>query len=129
MLRVLVVAGLFYSLPMLFEVRMSPQLHTWIYGYFPHSFLQQMRDGGFRPVVFIGHGLGVAFFAMTTVVAAAALWRTRARVFRLPAGAITAYLGVVLLLCKSLGSLVYAAVAVPLVRFASPRMQLRLRLR
>ena len=76
-LRVLVVAGLLYSLPMLFEVRMSPQLHTWIYGYFPHSFRQQMRDGGFRPVVFIGHGLGVAFFAMTTVVAAAALWRTR----------------------------------------------------
>ena len=85
-LRVLVVAGLLYSLPMLFEVRMSPQLHTWIYGYFPHSFLQQMRDGGFRPVVFIGHGLGVAFFAMTTVVAAAALWRTGEHVFRLPGG-------------------------------------------
>ena len=34
-LRVMVIAGLAYSLPMLFEVRMSPQLHTWIYGYFP----------------------------------------------------------------------------------------------
>ena len=56
-LRVLIVAGLCYSLPMLFEVRMSPQLHTWIYGYFPHSFVQQMREGGFRPVVFLGHGL------------------------------------------------------------------------
>src|SRR5262249_42632755 len=50
-LRVLVIAGLAYSLPMLFEVRMSPQLHTWIYGYFPHSFGQQVRGGGFRPVV------------------------------------------------------------------------------
>src|SRR5262245_19095250 len=66
-LQVLVVAGLFYSLAILFEIRMSPQLYTWIYGYFPHSFAQQMRDGGFRPVVFIGHGLVVAFFAMATV--------------------------------------------------------------
>src|SRR5262245_5076305 len=63
-LRILAIAGLAYSLPMLFEVRMSPQLHTWIYGYFPHSFGQQMREGGFRPVVFLGHGLTVAFFIM-----------------------------------------------------------------
>ena len=36
-LRVLAIAGLIYSLPALFEIRFSPQLHTWIYGYFPHS--------------------------------------------------------------------------------------------
>src|SRR5262245_16651075 len=53
-LRVLVIAGLLYSLPVLFEVRMSPQLHNWFYGYHPHQFAQQMRDGGFRPVVFMG---------------------------------------------------------------------------
>jgi hypothetical protein len=125
-LRVLATAGLVYSLPMLFEVRMSPQLHTWLYGYFPHSFLQQMRGEGFRPVVFIGHGLGVAFFAMIALVAAAALWRANERLLRLQSGVITAYLGVALLLCKSLGSFVYAAVAVPLVRFTSPRLQLRI---
>lgn len=124
-LRVLVIAGLFYSLPMLFEVRMSPQLHTWIYGYFPHTFSQQVRDGGFRPVVFIGHGLLVAFFAMTAAVAAAALWRTQVRVLRLPPGAVIAYLGTMLVLCKSLAASVYGAALVPLVRFASPRLQLR----
>ena len=125
MLRILVIGGLLYSLPMLFEVRMSPQLHTWIYGYFPHSFGQQMRGGGFRPVVFIGHGLGVAFFAMVTVVAAAALWRAHVRVVNITAGVIAGYLGMVLLLCKSLGAFVYGAVAAPLVRFAPPRIQLR----
>jgi hypothetical protein len=125
-LRLLVMAGLVYSLPMLFEVRMSPQLHTWIYGYFPHSFMQQIRDGGFRPVVFIGHGLGVAFFAMTTAVAAVALWRTGERVFKFPAGAIAGYLSVVLLLCKTLGAFVYGIVIAPFVRFASPQVQLRL---
>jgi len=61
MFKLLVAAGLLYSLLMLFEIRMSPQLHTWIYGYFPSSFGQQMRQGGFRPVVFMGHGLSVAF--------------------------------------------------------------------
>ena len=124
-LRVLVVAGLVYSLPMLFEIRMSPQLHTWVYGYFPHWFIQQIRGGGFRPVVFLGHGLLVAFFAMTTVVAAAALWRTQARIARLPLAGVTVYLGIVLVLCKTLGALVYGAVLVPLVRWATPRMQLR----
>jgi hypothetical protein len=127
-LRVLVIAGILYSLPILFEVRMSPQLHTWIYGYFPHSFEQQMRDGGFRPVVFIGHGLGVAFFALTTVLAAAALWRARVRVFNLPAGVTIGYLSVVLLLCKGLGASVYGVFAAPLVRYASPKLQLRLAL-
>ena len=123
-LRILTIAGVAYSIPMLFEVRMSPQLHTWVYGYFPHSFGQQMREGGFRPVVFLGHGLLVAFFAMTTVLASAALWRTRTRVFDAlaPAG-VTAWLGGVLLLCKSFASLIYAMVGAPLVLFARPNLQ------
>lgn len=127
-LRVLIVGGLFYSLPMLFEVRMSPQLHTWIYGYFPHSFVQQMRDGGFRPVVFLGHGLLTAFFIMTAAVAAAAFWRARTRVFQLPASGLTTYLGGVLILCKTLGALLYGAALVLLVRFTRPQLQLRIAL-
>lgn len=128
-LRALVIAGLAYSLPMLFEVRMSPQLNTWIYGYFPNlsTFGEEFRDGGFRPVVFLGTGLFVAFFAMTTTVAAAALWRTRTRIIGqlAPGGIVTAYLSFILLLCKSLGASVYGAVLVPLVRWASHRWQLR----
>ena len=42
---VLVIAGLIYSLPMLLEVRISPQLHYWFYGYYPSDFNQYMRDG------------------------------------------------------------------------------------
>lgn len=124
-LRALVVAGLIYSLPMLFEIRMSPQLHNWIYGYFPHNFGQQMREGGFRPVVFLGHGLMVAFFIMTSAVAAAAYWRARAPMGRLPTSGVAAYLSVVLVLCKTLGALVYGAALMLLVRFTSPRLQLR----
>lgn len=126
--RVLVLAGLAYSLPMLFEIRMSPQLHHWVYGYEPSSFLQQIRDGGFRPVVFLGHGLSVAFFTMTTFVAATALWRLKAYVVRLPAVGVTAYLGMMLILCKSFGALTYGLIFSPLVRWASPKLQVRIAL-
>lgn len=125
LLRVLVIAGLIYSIPMLFEVRMSPQLHTWVYGYFPTSFLEQFRQGGFRPIVFLGHGLVAAFFAMTTAVAAAALWRLGSRIRRFHPGAVTAYLSVVVVLCKTFSSFVYGGILVPLVRWAKPRTQLR----
>lgn len=125
-LRVMALAGLAYSIPMLFEVRMSPQLHAWIYGYYPTDFIQEIRDGGFRPMVFMGHGLLVAFFAMTTLVAAASLWRTKARILKIVSpGALTAYLTSALVLCKTASALFYALLLVPLIRWASPRLQLR----
>jgi hypothetical protein len=121
LLRSLPVAALFYSLPMLFEVRMSPQLHRWVYGFFPHSFAQQMRYGGFRPVVFLEQGLQVALFASMAVIASVVLIRARERIFRAPAGAVAAYLSVILLLCKTLGAALYALVAVPLVLCTRPQ--------
>jgi len=127
-LRMLVAGGLIYSLPMLFEVRMSPQLNYWIYGTVVRDFIQEVRAGGFRPVVFLGHGLHTAFFAMTTVVAAAALWRSQPRLFRAPTAAVVGYLGVVLALCKSAAPIVYAAFLMPLVRWATPRIQMRVAL-
>jgi hypothetical protein len=125
-LRTLVVAGLLYSLPIFLEARMSPQLHYWFYGYYPSQFLQQMRTGGFRPTVFIGHGLSVAFFIMTATVAATALWRTQTRVQWLTPAGVFGYLSGILILCKALTSLLYGAVAVPLVRLTKPRLQLHI---
>ena len=125
----LVIAGLGYSLLLLFEIRMSPQLHLWVYGYYPSDFAQQIRDGGFRPMVFMGHGLIAGFFAMTAAVAAAVLWRAKIQVVRgAPGGAITAYLGMVLILCKSGAALVYGAILIPLVRWAKPLVQVRVAL-
>ncbi len=124
-LRGMVIVGLVYSLPILFEVRMSPQLHVWIYGYSPSAFITAMRNGGFRPVVFLTNALVVSFFAMTTTVAATALWRTQTRIGRLAPGGITAYLSFIVVMCKTMSALVYGALLVPLVRWASPRLQLR----
>lgn len=125
-LRALVIGGLLYSLLMLFEIRMSPQLHYWLYGYYPFGFATQIRYGGFRPSVFMENGLIAVFFLMTATVAAAAFWRTNTRVQRLPSGGITAYLGAVLVLCKSFGTLIYGVLLVPLVRFSKPTTQLRI---
>ena len=115
-------AMLIYSLAMLFELRMSPQLHTWVYGYFPNdSFSQQMRDGGFRPVVFFQHGLALAFFTALTLIASLILVRTRTRIFQIPAGAVAGYFAGLLVLCKSLGPLAYGVLAAPLVLLTRPR--------
>ncbi|WP_425405324.1 hypothetical protein [Hwanghaeella sp.] len=107
LLSAISIAGLLYSLPILFEIRMSPQLHVWVYGFFPHSFLQQARGDGFRSVVFLGHGLAVAIFLAMAIIASWGLsqgthdksWRTRWRFAAF-------YLVGVLVLQKSLGALI-----------------------
>ncbi len=124
-LLILIVSALFYSLPMLFEIRMSPQLHRWIYGFFPHSFVQQMRYGGFRPVVFLGHGLLVAFFTMSALVAAVTFSRIRRPVLGFQTGLIIVYLAVVLLLCKSMASVLYAVFMIVIIKTMTPRFQVR----
>jgi hypothetical protein len=125
-LRVLVIAGVVYSFPMMFEVRMSPNLQNWIYGFSPSDFIMSIRGGGYRPMVFMGNGLIASFFMMTTAVAAAALWRARKTLQQLPMGAITAYLGAILILCKSFGAALYGIVLVPVIRWTSPRFQIRI---
>lgn len=112
---ILVTVALAYSVLMLVEVRISPQLHRLIYGFFPHSFGQQMRGGGFRPVVFLGHGLLVAIFCAMALTAAIARWREARGRQRSRAGLIAIYFGVVLLLCKSVGAIILAAVFAPIV--------------
>lgn len=125
MFRILVLAGLGYSALMLFEIRMSPQLHTWVYGYFPHSFAQQLRYGGFRPVVFMGHGLLVSFFAAIALISAAVMWRLKYRIRQFsPAGA-TYYLLLILMLCKSAASIIYGLLALLLIKTTKIKTQLR----
>jgi hypothetical protein len=114
--RMLVLAGLAYSLLALFEIRMSPQLHTWLYGYFPHSFAQQIRFDGFRPVVFLGHGLLVSIFMAITLGFAALLWRIRSPLLPVPTSILLLYLALVLVLCKTVGAVVLAiAMVAPLM--------------
>ena len=101
--KLLVIAGIWYSLPILFEIRMSPQLHTWVYGFFPHSFIQQIRFGGFRPVVFLGHGLIVSMFVVTVLASSVILWKEKLKTYSFSALSVMSYFIVLLFLCKSVG--------------------------
>jgi hypothetical protein len=67
--------GLVYVPLCLIEIRLSPQLHQWLYGFSPQSFEQAMRYGGYRPIIFMQHGLMVGIWMMTATLIAFALWR------------------------------------------------------
>lgn len=122
LLRAIPAVMLFYSLPMLVELKISPQIHRLVYGYFPHpSFAQQARDGGWRPVVFFSHGLALALFTALALVAAIVLYQMRSRVIRFSAAAVAAYFSALLVLCKSLGPIMYAVVFGPLIVLTRPR--------
>lgn len=116
-IAIVVIAALAYSVLMLLEVRLSPQLHRLIYGFFPHNFGQQMRGGGFRPVVFLGHGLLVAIFCAMAAMGAIAQWRASTGRQKKRAGIVTAYLVMLLVLCKSLGAILLASIFVPALGF------------
>ncbi|MFC6586855.1 hypothetical protein ACFQDZ_06190 [Sulfitobacter pacificus] len=49
-LLALMVGTLIYSIPSLIEIRLSPQINVWTYGFFQHSFAQTMRAGGSGPL-------------------------------------------------------------------------------
>jgi hypothetical protein len=125
LLKALPLAALCYSLPMLFEVRFSPQFHRWVYGYHPTSFQQQVRDSGYRPVVFLTHGLEAALFISMAVIAAFVVARARWKIFGRPAKLVGGYLAVLLVLCKTWGANIYAILAAPLVLLTSPRAWVR----
>lgn len=120
------VGGLIYSVPALIEVRLSPQLNTWIYGFFQHSFEQMMRDGGFRPIVFLPHALWLALFLLTAVLSTAALARQAGPTEKARLILATVYLAGVLYLCKSLASQLYAVGFLPVILIANPRTQLKI---
>lgn len=126
LLMALMIGGLVYSLLMLIEMRLSPQLNLWVYGYYQHLFGQSIRFGGYRPVVFLYHGLWVAFFCMTSVVAAYALWRMDKQGNKVKFLAAALYLTVIIVLAKSLGALIFVVMLVPLVVLVGPVNQIKI---
>ena len=126
LLVVLTVAALLYSLPILWEMRMSPNLHLLVYGYAPANFFQQMRGGGYRPMVFVGHGLALAMFVLSATIAAIGLARMRTLVLGFRASAAAVYLSVILFLCHSAAALVYGVVVGPLLYLGRLAVQARI---
>ncbi len=123
LLRTTAALVLLYSVPFLIELRMSPQLHNWVYGFHQHDFGQSVRGGGYRPLIFMSHGLAVSLLVATTFVGSVALGKNRVGVGRFRPGFAPTYLGAMLLLCKSLAAGLYGVLTAPFVWLAKPRTQ------
>jgi hypothetical protein len=126
LMMVLAFAGIVYAPLMLIEARLSPQLHNWVYGFAQHVFLQTMRWGGYRPMVFMNHGLALALFIATGLIASAALLRARRPIFDHRPGRVTLALGFLLFVCKTVSSMLYGYVGAALAFFGTPKAQVRL---
>lgn len=111
------IATFIYSFFALFEIRMSPQLHNWLYGYFPHDWRQQYRSGGFRSIVFMGHGLLVAMFLAMGVAFWASLNCAKYKVFRYSSTLGLVVVLITLLLSKSLAALIYGIFALVAIKY------------
>lgn len=119
LLRALVFGILCYSALMLFELRFSPQSNIIVYGFFQHDFIQTIRYGGYRPIVFLEHPLWVALITMWGFLSAIVLARDHKTARNI---LIACYLACILVLCKSAGALIQTLIAAPLVAVARPRM-------
>ncbi len=102
------VGGLVYVPLCLYEIRMSPQLHTIIYGFHQHSFAQTKRFGGWRPTVFMQHGLMVGMWMVTASLIGVWLWRAKTlrQIRGVPMALLVPVLLATTILCKSFGALV-----------------------
>jgi hypothetical protein len=118
-----VAAALLYVPFALIEIRLSPQFHQWVYGYHQHSFLQTLRWGGYRPMVFMAHGLALARFFVVATLAALLVAPKRATILGLPSRIAATVLFITLVLCKSTGAVIYGLVALAVVALGKVRIR------
>src|ERR1700680_4778288 len=92
----------------------SPTLHLRVYGKlaFP-DFMQSVRMGGYRPVMFMQHGLMVGTFMCGAATMGIWMWWNGAikRLLRLPAYVPVVLVTLVALTCKSAGALLMMGLA------------------
>ncbi|MDJ0662240.1 MAG: O-antigen ligase domain-containing protein [Crocosphaera sp.] len=115
------ISGLIYMPLCLYEIRMSPQLHRIVYGYYAHSFAQTIRDGGgFRPTVFMIHGLEVGMWMMSVTLIGIWLWQAKVirKVGSVPITWVLIPLIITFIFIKSLGSYLYLLYGVITLFFA-----------
>lgn len=103
----IIIGGLIYSPLCLLESRLSPQLHFWLYGFYQSSFAQTYRWGGWRPMVFMEHGLMVGVWMMSATLISFWLWKTKVikSFYGIPAFWLTAALFFTTMMVRSTGAI------------------------
>jgi len=104
--RAIFVGGLVYVPFCLYEVRMSPVLHHTLYGYNQHVFAQTLRLGGYRPMVFLEHGIELGVWMMAATLCGTVTWiqRRKERWVGIPLVGWLVLLWVTTILCRAVGA-------------------------
>lgn len=116
------IGGLIYIPLCLFELRMSPQLHRIFYGFHARSaFGQTIRGGGYRPTVFMEHGLMVGAWMAAAALLGVWLWRAgiAKQVWGISAKWLVAALIVTTILVKSTGAIILLALGLCILFFSN----------
>jgi tetratricopeptide (TPR) repeat protein len=105
----LVIGGLCYVPLCLIEVRLSPVLSGWVYG---SGGWEGTRFGGFRPRVFLSHGLALGVWMMNASLMSWVLWSsgTIKTIRGVSFGKLMLALLVTTVLCKSTGATILLAI-------------------
>ena len=108
------VGGLVYAPFCLWESRMSPQLHQYVYGF--ATGWGEVKYGGYCPKVFMNNGLELAMWMITTVVVGFWLWASGSlkRLRGLPFDRLLLGLLVVAVLCRGTGAIFLLTVGIAL---------------
>jgi hypothetical protein len=123
LLKVYCLAMLAYSIPALWEIRMSPQLNVHVYGY-ANGWKQHVRYEGYRPLVFLNHSLWLGMFTSSAAIAALAMSRIAEPSKRSRYLLLGIYLLAVLVLSKTITALLIALLLIPVVFLLGVRLQL-----
>jgi hypothetical protein len=113
----ILIGSLIYLPLCLIEIRLSPQLNYWIYGFYPHSFLQHIRNGGFRPMIFMQHGLMVSLWMAAGTLISFTYWLegTYKKIYNVPIKFIFMGLFVTTIITKSSGAAILMLIGLGLV--------------
>lgn len=112
------IGGLIYVPFCLLELRIGPQLHQLLYGFTQTANWEQViRYGGFRPMVFMQHGLMVGVWMMSATLIGIWFWKTGVieEVWGIPIKWLVLALFITFILCKSTGAYVLLAIGVILL--------------
>jgi len=124
LLRIAFKLSMIYAVGCLIELKFSPQMHNWIYGFMQHDFAQMIRGGGYRPMLFTTHGLVLARYMAASVAGGCLLWRLNMVKGKMVAGLVATI--VVFVACKSTGAIGLFLLFAPYCLFGAPKSQARI---
>jgi hypothetical protein len=105
--------GVVYAPLCLLETRIAPTLHLRVYGFHARNdFSQTMRFGGYRPTVFLEHGLWVGVWMMATSLLGIVLWKSGAlkKLWGIPMTRLVPPVLIVFVMVKSTGAYIYLVI-------------------